>query len=394
MSTMEDPDFSANEEMMQPKDASILGQDEIHHEMARYGLQPSAHHANNVQLLQEKYDDEFQKTQAGRNEYLEKRRKADAARRKRAMYEAQHVEEMEALARDPKLEVWYNLAQENQTPQNACLRHLNAITCRAVARILQQNSSLLSLDVSRSNLGDEAGSHLAEMLRTNRRLLKLEAENNNFGPLVARAFGQALKVNNTLSFLSLENNSLTRSASDGRETYNDFSGVDEMSSMLEVNTSLTSLNLFSTGLSFEGGKAIARGLLKNSSLIVLDVGNNQGIGSKELEAITDKLDKNKEQRELSDRIRREQRKESQRVAEERRKQHEAERKAKEEEEWHNEQARLREEKRVKERVEHRQKLQEEEEQRKKEEEEKRIEQEKKMAEAEAKKKKKKGKKKK
>jgi hypothetical protein len=77
--------------------------------MQRYGLQPTGHHQQNIAALQEKYDEEFQKSQAGRNEYLEKRRKLDAARRKRAMYEAQHVEEMEALARNPKLEVWYNL---------------------------------------------------------------------------------------------------------------------------------------------------------------------------------------------------------------------------------------------------------------------------------------------
>ena len=60
-------------------------------------------------------------------------------------------------------------AQDNQTPPNACLRDLNHVTCRAVARVLQQNTSLLSLDVSRNNRGDEAGVHLAEMLRTNRR---------------------------------------------------------------------------------------------------------------------------------------------------------------------------------------------------------------------------------
>jgi hypothetical protein len=310
------------------------------YQMQRYGLQPTGHHQQNIAALQEKYDEEFQKSQAGRNEYLEKRRKLDAARRKRAMYEAQHVEEMEALARNPKLEVWYNLAQDNQTPPNACLRDLNHVTCRAVARVLQQNTSLLSLDVSRNQLGDEAGVHLAEMLRTNRRMFKLEAEQNNFGPATCRAFGEALNVNNTLTFLSLEGNPMSFSdESDGRE--NDFTGIEAVSDMLEANTSLTSLNLFNCTLLLEGGRALAKGIQKNSSLIVLDVGNNS-VGVKQLEMITDKLVQNKEQRELSDRIRREQRKESQRVAEERRKQHEAERKAREEEEWHHEQARLRE----------------------------------------------------
>jgi hypothetical protein len=250
------------------------------------------------------------------------------------MYEAQHVEEMEALARDPKLEVWYNLAQENQTPQNACLRDLSKVTCRAVARVLAQNSSLLSLDISRSDLGDEAGLHLAEMLKTNRRLLKLEVERNGFGPATIKAFGDALTFNNTLTFLSVENNPLTVSRSDDRQ--HDFTGVEHFAKTLESNSSLTSLNMFCTQMSMEGtlsvcfgvrrpsmltlwcavltgGRALAKGLLANSNLIVMDVGNNN-VGVKELEIITEKLEKNKNQREMSDRIRREQRKESQRVS--------------------------------------------------------------------------------
>jgi len=267
---------------LEPRDASTLSQDDIHSELNRYGLQATGHHANNIAMLQEQYDDEFQKSQAGRNEYLEKRRKLDAARRKRAMYEAQHVEEMEALARNSKLEVWYNLAQDNQTPADAHLYQLNRVTCRAVARVLQQNTSLISLDLSRSypkdtgaeqsradrGLGDEAGVHLAEMLRTNRRLVKLEAANNNFGPATARAMGEALSVNNTLCFLNLEDNPLTVSkVDDGRE--NDFTGIESMAEMLTRNTSLTNLNLFKSFLGMEGGRALSAALKKNQSLIIL-----------------------------------------------------------------------------------------------------------------------------
>ena len=99
--------------------------------MQRYGLQPTGHHQQNIAALQEKYDEEFQKSQAGRNEYLEKRRKLDAARRKRAMYEAQHVEEMEALARNPKLEVWYNLVSKRR-----CLSAAGCAAYRCMAVIL------------------------------------------------------------------------------------------------------------------------------------------------------------------------------------------------------------------------------------------------------------------
>lgn len=335
-------DYGDGDEPMHPKDASRLSQEDLHKELQAHDIQPTGHPQDNLQLLQDKYDEEFRKSQEGRTEYLEKRKKADQARKKRAMYEAQHVEEMEALARDPKLEVWYNLAQENQTPQNACLRDLSKVTCRAVARVLAQNSSLLSLDISRSDLGDEAGLHLAEMLKTNRRLLKLEVERNGFGPATIKAFGDALTFNNTLTFLSVENNPLTVSRSDDRQ--HDFTGVEHFAKTLESNSSLTSLNMFCTQMSMEGGRALAKGLLANSNLIVMDVGNNN-VGVKELEIITEKLEKNKNQREMSDRIRREQRKESQRVAEERRKQHEAARKAKDQEEWHNDQAAQREKQR-------------------------------------------------
>jgi hypothetical protein len=223
-------------------------------------------------------------------------------------------------------------------------------------------------------------------------MFKLEAEQNNFGPATCRAFGEALNVNNTLTFLSLEGNPMTFSdESDGREDY-DFSGVEAVSDMLEANTSLTSLNLFNCTLAIEGGRALAKGIQTNSSLIVLDVGNN-GVGVKQLEMITDKLVQNKGSREWSDKIRREQRKESHRVAEERRKQHQAERKAREEEEWHHEQARLREVARQTEKEDAR-RAKEEAEQKRKEEAEERARKVAEEAAKAAEKKKKKGKKKK
>ena len=85
---------------------------------------------------------------------------------------------------------------------------------------------------------------------------------------------------------------------------------------------------------------LANGLQQNDTIIILDVGDN-GVARQETALITDKLEGNRRQRELSDQIRREQRAESQRVANERRAQHEAERKARELEDWHVEQARLR-----------------------------------------------------
>ena len=324
-------------EQLDAENANELSQEQIHEKMRSYGLQPSGSHADNVTALQLKFDEDFEKLRAARDEYIEKRRKADAARKKRALLEKQHVEEMEALARDPKLEVWYNSAQDNTTPTDACLRELGPVTCRAVSRVLQHNTSLLTLDVSHSGLDDEAGGHLAEMLKANRRLVKLEAEGNAFSSVACAAFGEALSTNATLSYLSLEGNELSSSPG---STKTSVAGLQALAAMLETNTALTALNLFCTALGADGGRVLADALQRNTSLVVLDVADS-GVGALEMRAITGKLEANRAQRELSDSIRREQRLESQRVADERRKQHEAERKARELEEWHSEQSRLR-----------------------------------------------------
>merc|ERR1719181_2606904 len=151
-------------ETIEPESAQELTQDQLNEQMRKYGLTPTGSHTENVTKLQEEFNEEYEKIRLARDEYVEKRRKFDAARKKRALLEKEHVEEMEALSLSPKLEVWYNKAQDNRTPADACLRQLGPVTCRAVSRVLHQNTSLLSLDVSHNRLGSVAGVHLAEML--------------------------------------------------------------------------------------------------------------------------------------------------------------------------------------------------------------------------------------
>ena len=384
-------DAGVNFELIEAESAADLTQDQINEQMRKYNLQPSGSHTDNIQKLQEKFDEEYEKIRAAREDYVEKRRKFDEARKKRAMLEKEHVEEMEALSVAPKLEVWYNKAQDNATPTDASLRQLNMITCRAVSRVLHQNTSLLALDVSHNGLDDVAGMHLAEMITTNRRLVKFEAECNNFGALSCAAFGKALKINSTLTYVSFENNPLGSSSSEDGRTRADMSGVQALAEMLEVNSSLTALNLFCTSLRKDGGELIANGLQGNGTAIILDVGDN-GVARQEMALITDQLEANRKQRDLSDQVRREQRAESQRVANERRAQLDAERKAKQLEDWHTDQARLRSEARQLEMEEGRERrAKEEEEMRQKAEEEKKRREE---EESKGKKKKKKGKKKK
>eukprot|EP00920_Eleutheroschizon_duboscqi_P043845 GHVT01104532.1.p2 GENE.GHVT01104532.1~~GHVT01104532.1.p2 ORF type:complete len:259 (+),score=23.64 GHVT01104532.1:4057-4833(+) len=101
---------------------------------------------------------------------------------------------------------------------------------------LTHNRVLLSLDLSRRNLGDQDGEILATMLETNRTLQNLSVEGNFFARNTAEAFGRALKVNPVLRCLDIENNCLTGVGKDQ-------TGIVELARSLRVNRGLRVLNL-------------------------------------------------------------------------------------------------------------------------------------------------------
>ena len=65
---------------------------------------------------------------------------------------------------------------------------------RLLTTILERNTSLLTLSLSRKNLEDVEGKKIAEMVSKNHKLRRLELEGNFFGPETATAFANALKV--------------------------------------------------------------------------------------------------------------------------------------------------------------------------------------------------------
>ena len=138
------------------------------------------------------------------------------------------------------------------------------------------NTSITSLDLSRNNLSDFAGSTVARMLRRNGTLRKvgvgsascgsppvsdapsrarsrsqLELDENELGPRACNAFGESLSSNSTLVRLSLESNPLTK---DGEDS----SGISAMARMLGANKTLTSLNLWRGGIKFDGCAELAQ----------------------------------------------------------------------------------------------------------------------------------------
>ena len=133
---------------------------------------------------------------------------------------------------------------------------------RLLTTILERNTSLLTLSLSRKNLEDVEGKKIAEMISKNKKLRRLELEGNFFGPATATAFADALKKNNTLRYLDLENNNLTDQGKNIEGMKNLFLG-------LQSNTMLISLNLANNYLTPDVGSQIIDMFRTNKTIINL-----------------------------------------------------------------------------------------------------------------------------
>ena len=139
---------------------------------------------------------------------------------------------------------------------------------RLLMTILERNTSLLTLSLSRKELGDVEGKKIAEMLSKNKKLRRLELEGNFFGPQTASDLAEALKKNNTLRYLDLENNNLT-------DKGKDISGIKALLKSLHTNTMIISLNLANNYLTPEVGNMIIDMLRKNKTIINLEFFQNK-----------------------------------------------------------------------------------------------------------------------
>ncbi|CAK4453733.1 unnamed protein product [Aphanomyces euteiches] len=311
-----------------PTDAFSLGQNDLRRELIDRGIQPKGFFNDDATRLQEEFDREHvaekesrmrQKIQMAAKSYLR-----ETIKRKRQQLETELREELDELAENPKLEVWLDLVKSNTTPQEALLR-VNSIATRALSKVLPFNLSLRALNLSGNQLNDMAGKALANILRRNNTLVKLDVENNDFGPATAKEFAAALTLNSGLTFLSLESNPLTADE-------NDFSGIAAIGAILTKNNTLTSLNLWRTRLGIDGGKALAKGLQGNKTMLCLDIGNNK-IALADAAAISTTLADNLARYDALQQKKSEMKKGQKEAAERVRKQHEEECKQKEHEQW-------------------------------------------------------------
>ncbi|XP_044170560.1 NLR family CARD domain-containing protein 3-like [Acropora millepora] len=127
---------------------------------------------------------------------------------------------------------------------------------------LTVNTSLTSLDLSHTSIGDEGAKSISEALRVNTSLTSLDLSHNSIHDEGAKSISEALRVNTSLTSLFLDWNSIRDE------------GAKSLSEALRVNTSLTYLVLDWNSIGGEGAKSLFETLRVNTSLTSLDLSHN------------------------------------------------------------------------------------------------------------------------
>merc|ERR1711959_24130 len=167
-----------------------------------------------------------------------------------------------------------------------CGIELGSVRLRLLSQALEQNTSCLSVDVSRKGLTDEDGVSLSGMLEKNVHLQKLELEGNNLGTKTGRALADALQKNEILRSLNLESNNLTASG-------NDQTGVIAIATALQKNRTLRVLSLPKNHITQQGGEQFVRSMAQNDTLTMLDLSGNE-LGIEQLRRIDAVIRRNRE----------------------------------------------------------------------------------------------------
>lgn len=150
---------------------------------------------------------------------------------------------------------------------------------------MRSDTNVRALDLSNNKLSDVIGGSLGKMIEKNKRLLSLNLGFNELAHQSLGAIGRALKINSVLTTVVLESNPImvfhrehAGSDSSAGATTNGPSGplgnIEAFTSSIASNSSLTALNVFSTQMSYEAGRALAQAFGKNLSIVSLEVGGN------------------------------------------------------------------------------------------------------------------------
>ena len=291
-------DDLTNDPSFKPIQASSLSALDIFYEMERRGLKSTGFPEIDKDILQRAFNEEFQsKAEEERAKIKErKRRQAQQAglQRRRMQMEQTLQEEQDELARNHQVGMMIELIKDDAVASSIRL-DVNSVSARSLAKVMWVNTCITSLDLSSNKLDDHAGAYVARILSRNKTLKKMELDNNDLGAKTLAAFGEALRVNEALVYLSVDSNPLF--------TNDDTKGSRAFAEALRANKTLTSLNLWRTGMKSADGELLASALDHNDQLLFVDIGHN-GVKMREQKRIADKLDRNLAAYEATERVRR------------------------------------------------------------------------------------------
>ncbi|KAL5008709.1 hypothetical protein ScPMuIL_014290 [Solemya velum] len=133
----------------------------------------------------------------------------------------------------------------------------------AISKMLQDNNSLRSIILSGNEFSDQDASHVAAAMNENVQLVELNLSNNNFGEKAGEILGASLGENETLEELDLSWNAFRQS------------GAVQLCKGITVNTRLRKLDLSMNGLGNEGAIAIADVIKQNNALQEIYISYNR-----------------------------------------------------------------------------------------------------------------------
>lgn len=276
-----------DDEDFRPAQAASLNSADIFYEMEKRGLKSTGFPDTDIEMLQNAFNEEFTRDmEAIRAQRRESKRRAaqQAGMQRRRMIMQQTLqEEQNELAANPSVTLILDSVKANQTDSSLRI-DINSIAARSLAKAMWVNDNIICLDLSSNQLNDKAGKYIARILNRNNNLRKMELDNNHFGGETLTAFGESLRINTSLTYLSLDSNPLMASP-------NALNGFEDFALAIKGNTTLTSVNLFRTGINSKGGRALAAAMAENKTLLFCDIAHNN-MDMCDTKSVAESLDNN------------------------------------------------------------------------------------------------------
>ncbi|KAL0239689.1 hypothetical protein GEMRC1_009797 [Eukaryota sp. GEM-RC1] len=174
------------------------------------------------------------------------------------------------------------------------LTRLHVCVSRTIAmeliELLKVDTTITSVDLGGSDVGDDGARALAEALKVNTTVTNVDLFVCYIGADGARALADALKVNTTVTSLCLGENDIVDEGAvalaeslkvnttvisiDLNQNCIEDEGARALAELLTVNTTLTSVNLFGNSIGDEGLLALAEALKVNTSVTNIDLGGH------------------------------------------------------------------------------------------------------------------------